>query len=565
MDPIPDLSAIDLRMLPDWLRESSGPTAHPAFPDEDSRHGGREDGRRRDDPSPRKGFDRRDAGGARRGGMQGPKDRRDDRRGGPARPGRDSRAPQTPEPPRPAPVAPAEVEVSILPDPQVVEKLAAHIRQTRAAHPLIALAHLFLAAPERYRLRIRTRGPESLIHTVGGDGPAAMDPALLPRPAFIALRDRFYREEEISIDPPKGAFTSVARCPLSNTLLGPTSFHTFQPTLRALYERRFRNRMSFERYRAQLEIVSHPETVEAWKQQVSRKVVFHRIPPSSPPVETPEGTPAETPIESALPLGSEEEAFADFRDHLLPGLLRSGTQITVPGAAMVRCPDRSLSAAIRAAIEEQTRFPGRLAHALQSALGHHGVHLWKHRKRHLFVSVIRPSSYSGDLSLLSERMRAILAHVTAHPRCSRKAVANALIGPAAPLPENAAPAPATEDPPATDAVPASDPARDAALRELANATHFLIDAGHVILFHNGSLDLPWVPRPDPSGPAKTSKGSAIPKAPPEPLPGPPPQPDSRAIEISSESAEPTPSAATPAATPAGPARFVAPPTLQPEQ
>jgi hypothetical protein len=612
MDPIPDLSALDLRMLPDWLRDTAGQGGQQhAFPDhETARHGRDGDRRRDDDQRPRKGggFARRDGGGRPGpggGGGKGPRDfrgsqgRRDDRRGGGrSRDGREEFQHRAPEPPAP----PADVDVTILPDPQVLEKLAAHIRQTRAAHPLIALAHLFLAAPARYRLKIRSRKPaEAPIHSASPEGPVALDPAVLAKPAFAALRDRYYRREEITTDPPKGAFTSIARCPLSNTLLGPTNAHTFQPAIRALYERRFRNRMSFERYRAQIEIVSDPEALEAWKQQVSRKVVYYKILPPGPasiPASTPapseaavespapatsEPTPASAesasadpvpdisaepapdaspeassaepeapptaPVPVDPPLGGEAEAFADFRDNVLPRLLRSLGEVVLPGTSLARCPDRSLSASVRIALAEETKFPGRLAHALQAALGRHGVHLWKHRKRHLFVSAIRPAPYTGDLSLLSERMRAILAHVEAHPRCSRRAVADALIGPAPR--ETAAPA---DTPPDTEAAPSpatpsdpADPARDAALRELADALHFLIEAGHLILFHNGSLDLPLLPRPE----------SAAPNPPRPRQPGPPAAP--------AAPEEPTEPAADVAASPGTAATAPPAPTLQPEQ
>src|SRR6202161_4769821 len=101
-----------------------------------------------------------------------------------------------------------------------------------------------------------------------------MDPAALERNAFAEKREEYYGTQIVEKEPIKGNFTSVARCTLSGKILGPTNYHAFQPTLRALYDQRFSRRMSFGDYRRAIEISSDPQLVEQWKDEARKSVTF---------------------------------------------------------------------------------------------------------------------------------------------------------------------------------------------------------------------------------------------------------------------------------------------------
>ncbi|MBV9392602.1 MAG: hypothetical protein JOY96_12000, partial [Verrucomicrobia bacterium] len=113
-----------------------------------------------------------------------------------------------------------------------------------------------------------------MVYQLGDDGPIAMASGALERIAFAEKRDEFYETHVVEKEPIKGNFSSVARCTLSGRILGPTSYHGFQPALRALYEQRFSRRMGFEDYRRTIEITSNPQAVEQWKDEVRKVVTF---------------------------------------------------------------------------------------------------------------------------------------------------------------------------------------------------------------------------------------------------------------------------------------------------
>ncbi len=412
-DPAP-INLDELRLLPNWLREEGPPpskqyASHEGATADDygTRRGPRPGGSfNRDRPAGR-GF-----GGA--GGGGGGGDRRRD--GGssaqrPAaawrgrrRPMRDERRP-APE----APAAPAPVRIEFLPDEKCLASITKQIRSTHLAYPLFGLARMFLQEPARHWVQF-TVVPEAVsagasLFQLGEDGPVTLDRAVLERIAFDAAKDRYYVEQTEQKEPPKGNFTNVARNRLSGALLGPTNYHGYQPALRSEYESKFSRRMSFEDYRRNIEVVNDPALVERWKEEARTTTT----------IATREGEPP-----TVLP--SMSEARVHFRQNYFEGLLRTGTSFKVHGSVARNLPEPSMMQAIRQAHDTELRYPAHFVQLLRQGLQNAGLHIFKHRKRVVYVSLSRPSTFAPD-GAVSESVAAILETVAKFPLCTRKTLA----------------------------------------------------------------------------------------------------------------------------------------------
>lgn len=465
-DPLP-INLDELRLLPAWLREGE---AEPAdryashnYPleGERERRGGPGGGGRRPDFSPRERSvsQGRGDGGARRPdrARSGPPSR-----SGPPRRERDERRPSGPPP---APVVPAPVGIQFLPDDRCLESIVKQIRSRHLAYPLFGLARMFLQEPARHWLEISVLPAAAekgaTLYQLGEGGPVATDRAALEKIGFDAARDQFYVEETVQKDPPKGNFTSVARCRLSGTLLGPTNYHGYQPALRSLYERRFSRQMSFEDYRRNVEVVTDPGLVEKWKEDV-RAVRTVRTIAGEPPTV----------------FNSLAEARGHFRAHHFEAMIRSGPAFRLPGAVARNLPEPGMMQTIRQAHEPELRYPGRFVQLLREALQNAGLHIFKHRKRFVYVAASRPTTFSGS-EVLTETVAAILRVVGENPLITRKVLAEKIL---------------VGIPVAAEDAPPEDPyvkARGA----LAADLRFLVQSGHLIEFHNGTFDLPLPPKP----------------------------------------------------------------------
>jgi hypothetical protein len=503
-DPLPSL---DLRLTPDWLKEPEKSNRYADYEGDaqsDSHYRGRRD--RRDDRARRSGHpsdrprqdrpDRRTSVNARspeatsrapghpgsatpagrtpssnRGPGSGPGGQRSFR-GDRPRPER-----QEPEAPH-IEVEPAPVQIDFLPEERAFSKIIQQIKQGHIAYPLFGLARMFLERPERHRIRIRSLDNHTLIYQFSDDGPVAMDASALERIAFNAKKDEFYETRIVEKEPIKGNFTSVARCTLSGKLLGPTNYHAFQPALRGLYEQRFSRRMSFEDYRRSIEISSDSKLVEQWKEEARTSVAFQT-----------------KDLENATSFENLAAVEQHFRTHYLPKLIRGCLATEISGEMARHLPDRGIVAAIRKARDRENRFPAQIAGALRHGLNQAGLHVFKHKKRILYISTVRPQLFDSSQGSVAAGLSAILSTVKSYPKISRKQLAEKVLS-------KVIGAKSTDE---------SNEVYQQARTVLATNLIWLAKAGHVIEFADGTLDLPLPPRqtdPAKSTPAASASASS---------------------------------------------------------
>jgi hypothetical protein len=325
-----------------------------------------------------------------------------------------------------------------------------------------------------------------MLYQLDDHGPIALESVALERIAFSEKRDEFYATEMVEKEPIKGNFTSVARCTLSGRVLGPTNYHTFQKTIRALYDQRFSRRMSFEEYRRTIEITTDPTIVNQWKEE-ARKVMTFRTREGDPPLT----------FENLSALEQH------FRENYFQKVVKPCLAAEIHGDHVRHLPDRSVVAAIRKARDRENRFPAQMAGALRHGLNQAGLHVFKHKKRILYISTVRPQLFDSNQASLSPGLAAILAALHSYPRITRKQLAEKVL--AKLLGEK------SRDPSSSEYVQGK--------TNLASDLLWLAKAGHVIEFSDGTLDLPLSPKaPEQKGPIESlspvvpaATGSAVPK------------------------------------------------------
>jgi hypothetical protein len=479
-DPLPSL---DLRLTPDWLKESEPANRYADYEGDAQRDRHQRDRRDRRDERPKRptspnGRNRREQSDrkppAKNRPVQGPIQRTVES-GGPKPSGSDRPRFQRREEQAPRPEAePAPVQIDFLPEERAFSKIIQQIKQGHVAYPLFGLARMFLERPERHRIRVRSLDNHTMLYQFGDHGPVAMDSSALERNAFNEKKDEFYETQIIEKEPIKGNFTSVARCTLTGKILGPTNYHAFQPALRALYEQRFSRRMSFDDYRRTIEITTDAQVVEQWKDEARKAVTFRT-------------KDQENPVTFDNLAAVEQH----FRTHYLPGFLRPCLATELSGETARHLPDRGIVAAIRKARDRENRFPAQIAGALRHGLNQAGLHVFKHKKRILYISNVRPQLFDPNQASVSSNLAAILSTIKSYPKISRKQLAEKvlakLIG-----------ARSTDE---------ASSEYQHAKTALATDLIWLAKAGHVIEFADGTLDLPLSPKP-----AEPEKGTVRPSA-----------------------------------------------------
>jgi hypothetical protein len=426
-----------------------------------------------------------------------------------------------------------DVLITLMPDDKGVDSLSRQIKMSGRSFPLFDIAQMILQKPDRQQVRFEVKKKP--------DGTVAQPLFLCAVDDTLWLSEQeamehlltkhfgmFYQAEKTPTEPPKGTYTFVAQCGMSGVILGPPNYHDYQNQLHKLHNERF-SRMPFDMFKARVKIVREEAVVKKWIEDQSFKTEFICL-------NVPEATR----------LSSREAVEEHFRQTHLPNLVKQVEKHTLSGPASRLLRSPGLQRLLRAAWEEQKRFPLQIATILSQQFAGHGLQFFKVNKTITHVTVARPHFLDLETTPVSNQIKEIVHYINANPKGTRRSLLQKL----APAPKAAPAAPATavapvaenvssqpqasSDPNATPALAtasesgvAPTPAQPAAPEPtpeqaaIIGDLHWLIHQGHVIEFANGILETakkpvikpPKVPKPAPTEtPADATSPGAEPVA-----------------------------------------------------
>ena len=373
-------------------------------------------------------------------------------------------------PPRP----PLELDVALQPEKNGVESLARQIKQTGRCYPLFDIARLILAKPERYLVVLKTRKKEDgsvaqplffcqVDETVWLSGDQALD--------HVMSRhfDTFYQTEKTEIDPPKGTYTFVAQCGMSDQILGPPNYHGYQDKLRALHADRF-PRLPFDVFKSRVKIVHDEEVVKQWLADQSWKTEYIAI-----------NLPEEARLES------REAVREHFRKYHLSNLISSVSDVALKASVFNKKTPPRMQNLVRYAIDDQRRFPLKIVNMLSQEFSSHGLQFFKRKKSVTHVSVSRPHHLNLEQTPVSDSIRNIVTFVVDNQNCTRRMILDKF----APEPDKLESAEASGEGDTPKPETPLSPERTAILSDL----HWLVHQGHVVEYANGQMEI--APKPQP--------------------------------------------------------------------
>lgn len=414
-EPAPERDSLEIDLaqsfLPAWAREGEGKTDVAKLAarfdhghDRPERHSGSEkyrEGRRQPRPEretrskdrPRRDDRARSSGKERR---EDSFERRPDR---PQRPKRE----ETP--------AISGWQVRFLPDRTGLDGLARQIKSSMKAYPLFDLARLVLEKSERYQVELkRTDTAAPTLFQLKSDGSLWTDESAAISHALNDLLETYYRREQVTVEPPKGNFTGVAQCGLSNILLGPPNYHNYQTKLRETHAQKFSN-MSFDAYAARVRIVKDEALIEQWKQEQCSVDQFVPI-----PSEQPDQAVNDTTAESVTPLATMADVETHFRtNHADKLIIKIRDRVIAPGPSAMNSSAPAVLALTRAYWAELDRFPLPLAHSLSKQLTARGLQIFKAHDNITFISIARPRFLDIAANPVSDALRTMLEYIQSHP------------------------------------------------------------------------------------------------------------------------------------------------------
>lgn len=451
---------LDLNFVPAWARKPPAKDPYGDFSGDTSERRDRKQGR----------FDRRSGGADRRNRREhrSPGDRQPQRAGqrrpdgrgsathtadrqnrGPRRDGR----PQDRggRPPHRKPEPPLPVQVAFLPEQDRLATMASDIRAAKHAFPLPELAHMFLNKPEWHLVKIEANKKTGGVYVLEWyesklSGHVFTSRGAAEQAVAREALDQLFAVETVEKEPPAGNFVYVARCRLSGVLLGPPNYHGYNEKLDELHRTRFPH-IQIDAYRREIETIRDPALVEQWKTECRQDTVYRL-----------KNDESEEPAEP-MDLGA---ARAYVAEQVVPRNVKAVHRSVISGKNSRDLSDQRFIRVLRAAWQREQRFPVTLVRALKGAFRRMGLHLFETTDGSFFVTAVEPKPVNP--SRVIEVIREILIWLKAHPGCRRTELLEGI-------------RPGTSEHPEQ-------------MGEVLQPLTWLLEKGHVIEFHNGTLAVP---------------------------------------------------------------------------
>ncbi len=315
-------------------------------------------------------------------------DRRDNRRDGGARFERPVR-----ELPEPA----AGLRVELRPSNSILELISQQVVKQKRVLPLIELAKLVMASPDRYDLvYMKLEDGPSLIHSKKGDSACWLTQeeatAHLWNAEWIA---DYYRSESIEVEAPKGNFSAIAKCSMGGEILGPVNWHGYQAALVSLHKSKY-SRMPLPAFREKIRVENGEEAVAAWLEAAAKKTVWK---------PTREGA-------DDIILEDAKSLEADFLANHFEDAYETADKVFVNCSTPRKMLSPGLAAHLGILGDKSRKFPQMVIPNLCHGLARHHLPIFKWKGNH-FTGPSRIRVIPADM-VLADRMKAIIDWAMAH-------------------------------------------------------------------------------------------------------------------------------------------------------
>jgi hypothetical protein len=279
--------------------------------------------------------------------------------------------------------------------------IAAVLRRTGKTYELFHIAQLILGSPERFAIVLRRDAPSPFFSTIFDDLP------FLNRDAAIGhLLQRHLGKiaavEIVECQPPRGNFSLVARCPVTQELIAAPNHHSYKDLLRA-HHMEHCSSMSFDRFCEKLEFSKNPEDIAAWTEQMGKKKVYRPL--------AEDGT-VDSGQDAVLDSLVQLREFVEKNGRRF---LRESAELRLDGSQLDAIVDDTIRRHITYRWEQQRRFPLETANCLWQRCRHHHLHCYRRGKRGIsYVSSVARKFCSAD-SVFTPELAQVLAAIDAQP------------------------------------------------------------------------------------------------------------------------------------------------------
>lgn len=291
----------------------------------------------------------------------------------------------------------AGIRVEIRPVDSGLSSIAREIQLHKRCYSLYDLAKVIMAARERYELWfIKEENGPNLIHCKKSPAIWLEQTEALNQLWQSPWFKEFYQETIEEVAAPKGQFNAVARCGITDTLIGPVNWHGYQAALLRHHADKLPN-MPLERFRAKITLDKSEEAIAQWVESSTKRIAW---------IPTREGA-------QEVILKTRAEVDADFSQHHYNSVFDTTGKCFVNGNIQSKSLASGLFAHLLKLTENARRYPAQIIPNICHGLARHHLPIFKLNGGH-YTGPSRPHSLPQE-TILAERPAAIMAWIAENP------------------------------------------------------------------------------------------------------------------------------------------------------
>lgn len=309
------------------------------------------------------------------------------------------------------------VKIDIYPQDEAFDVLVKRLQSTARTYQLFEITKLLLEKYERFivvvspKTKSKNEKPKEMFFSVPGHLPFETEDAAVNHVLNHHI-DLFFDTETVEVDPPKGNFQMINRCPFTGELLGPPNYHRYQEFLHQHYANRV-NGISLERYQEKIETVKDQEVIDAWVESMKQSVRYTVKEPA-------EGEPKA--------LDTLEAVRLFLLQYRKSGVVGSGESVRFAGRDLEHLPAGDIRHSVESFVEQQRHFPLETANNIRGRLRRHNFTIYKKgAKNASFVCAVKRKFRELD-SVFTDSIQGLIDFIEKNPEVKASELSHAYLG-----------------------------------------------------------------------------------------------------------------------------------------
>lgn len=299
-------------------------------------------------------------------------------------------------------------DVKIYPQDETFERLIKQLKGNFKTYQLFEITRLILEKSDRFVCLINrkknTDEPEQPIYFTPEDNlPFDTEEEAVNHFCEHYL-ENFFDIETVEVEPPKGNFSVVYRCPFTKVLIGPPNFHRFPELLKAHHSAKIKN-LSLEDFQNKLESLSEENFINDWLESTKQQKHY----------SIKKEINAEEPSKKFITI---EEArrflIANYKDKIV----KTSSNFRFSGSKLEELPNSNLKLSLLQSIDAQRRFPLDTANNIRGRLRRHKFTIYKKGSKGISYVCCVKRKFRDDTTVFTESINDLISFIEKNQQIS---------------------------------------------------------------------------------------------------------------------------------------------------